>query len=70
MIVLYIYENRSVPGGTSDSSSNYNPLGYSIWSIWEKSVNLTSHQSLELLKSKLRKDWDAIPQELFSAVCL
>ena len=50
-------------------SPDLNPLDYSIWSILEKRVCSTPHQTLESLKAKLIKEWDAIPQEMLHAVC-
>ena len=50
-------------------SPNLNPLDYSIWSILEKRVCSTPHQTLESLKAKLMKEWDAIPQETLCAAC-
>ena len=50
-------------------SSDLNPLDYSIWSILEKRVCSTPHQTLEFLKAKLMKEWDAIPQETLRAAC-
>ena len=46
-----------------------NPLDYSIWSILEKRVCSTPHQTLESLKAKLMKEWDAIPRETLRAAC-
>ena len=48
-------------------SLDLNPLDYSIWSILEKRVCSTPHQTLESLKAKLMKEWDAIPQETHAA---
>ena len=45
-----------------------NPLAYCIWSILEKRVCCT-HQTLESLKAKLMKEWDAITQETLRAAC-
>ena len=42
-------------------SPDLNPLDYSIWSILEKRECSTPHQTLESLKAKLMKEWDAIP---------
>ena len=50
-------------------SPDLNPLDYSIWSILEKRVCSTPHQTLESLKAKLMKEWDAIPQETLRAAC-
>ena len=50
-------------------SLDLNPLDYSIWSISEKRVCSTPHQTLESRKAKLIKEWDAIPQEMLCAVC-
>ena len=50
-------------------SPDLNPLDYSIWSILEKRVCSTPHQTLESLKAKLMKEWDAIPQEMLRAAC-
>ena len=50
-------------------SPDLNPLDYSIWSIMEKRVCSTPHQTLESLKAKLIKEWDAIPQETLRAAC-
>ena len=50
-------------------SPDLNPLDYSIWSILEKRVCSTPHQTLNSLKVKLMKEWDAIPQEMLHAVC-
>ena len=48
-------------------SPDLNPLDYSIWSILEKRVCSTPHQTLESLKAKLMKEWEAIPQETLRA---
>ena len=50
-------------------SLDLNPLDYSIWSILEKRVCFTPHQTLESLKAKLMKEWDAIPQKMLRAAC-
>ena len=50
-------------------SPDLSPLDYSIWSILEKRVCPTPHQTLELLKAKLMKEWGAIPQEMLHAAC-
>ena len=50
-------------------SRDLNPLNYSIWSILEKRVCSTPHQTLESLNAKLMKEWDAIPQETLCAAC-
>ena len=50
-------------------SPDLNPLEYFIWSILEKRVCSTPHQTLESLKAKLMKEWDAIPQETLCAAC-
>ena len=50
-------------------SPDLNSLDYSIWSILEKRVCSTPHQTLESLKAKLIKEWDAIPQEMLRATC-
>ena len=50
-------------------SPDLNLLDYSIWSILEKRVCSTLHQTLESLKAKLMKEWDTIPQETLRAVC-
>ena len=50
-------------------SPDLNPLDYSIWSILEKRVCSTPHQTLETLKAKLMKEWDATPQETLRAAC-
>ena len=50
-------------------SPDLNPLDYSIWSILEKRVCSTPHQTLESLKAKLMKEWDTIPQEMLRAAC-
>ena len=50
-------------------SLDLNPLDYSIWSILKKRVCSTLHQTLESLKAKLMKEWDAIPQKTLHAAC-
>ena len=50
-------------------SPDLNPLDYSIWSILEKRVCPTPHQTLESLKAKLMKERDAISQETLCAMC-
>ena len=50
-------------------SPDLNSLDYSIWSILEKRVCSTPHQTLESLKAKLMKEWDTIPQETLCATC-
>ena len=50
-------------------SPDLNPLDYSIWSILEKRVCSTPHQTLESLKAKLMKEWDTIRQETLRAAC-
>ena len=50
-------------------SLNLNQLDYSIWSLLEKKVCSTPHQTLESLKAKLTKEWDTIPQETLHAAC-
>ena len=51
-------------------SSNLNSLDGFIWSVLEKRIDFISHQSLESLKVKLRKEWDAISQEMLCVTCL
>ncbi|KAF2364675.1 hypothetical protein FHG87_004571 [Trinorchestia longiramus] len=50
-------------------TSDLNPLDYSIWSILETGVLATHHTSLESLKAKLQREWEAIPHEQIRAVC-
>ena len=50
-------------------SPDLNPLDYSIWSILEKRVCSTPHQTLGSPKAKLMKEWDAIPQETLCVTC-
>ena len=45
------------------SSSDLNPLDFSIWSILETNACSTSHKSIESLKSSLCREWARIPQE-------
>ena len=42
-------------------SPDLNPLDFSIWSILEAKVSACTHSSLDALKAKLKKEWDAIP---------
>ena len=51
-------------------SPDLNPLDYSIWSILENKVCSTPHPTVEALKAKLLKEWDAIPQETLRAACV
>ncbi len=50
-------------------SPDLNPLDFSIWSILEAKVSACPHSSLDALKAKLKKEWDAIPQEQIRAAC-
>ncbi|KAF2368482.1 hypothetical protein FHG87_000766 [Trinorchestia longiramus] len=50
-------------------SPDFNPLDFSIWSIWEPRDLATPHTSLESLKAKLQREWEAIPQEQMRAAC-
>ncbi|KAF2361411.1 hypothetical protein FHG87_007834 [Trinorchestia longiramus] len=50
-------------------SPDFNPLDFSIWSILETRVLATPHTSLEFLKAKLQREWEAIPQEQTRAAC-
>ena len=42
-------------------------LWTSIWSILKVKVSACPHSSLDALKAKLKKEWDAIPQEQIRA---
>ena len=44
-------------------------MNFSIWSILEANVSACPHSSLDALKAKLKKEWDAIPQEQIRAAC-
>ncbi|KAF2367793.1 hypothetical protein FHG87_001462 [Trinorchestia longiramus] len=46
-----------------------NPLDFSIWSVLETRVFATTHTSLESLKAKLQREWEAISQEQICAAC-
>ncbi|KAF2344906.1 hypothetical protein FHG87_024338 [Trinorchestia longiramus] len=50
-------------------SPDINPLDSSIWFILKTRVLANPHTSLESLKSKLRREWEAIPQEQIRAAC-
>ncbi|KAF2368922.1 hypothetical protein FHG87_000312 [Trinorchestia longiramus] len=50
-------------------SPDLNPLEFSIWSILETRVLASLHTSLEFLKAKLRREWEAIPQEQICTAC-
>ena len=50
-------------------SPDLNPLDFSIWSILKAKVSACPHSSLDALKAKLKKEWDAIPQEQIRAAC-
>ena len=50
-------------------SPDLNPLDYSIWSTLKNKVCSTPHPTVEALKAKLLKEWDAIPQETLHAAC-
>ncbi|KAF2346581.1 hypothetical protein FHG87_022663 [Trinorchestia longiramus] len=50
-------------------SPNLNPFDYSIWFILETRVLAPPHTSLESLKAKLQREWEAIPQEQIRAAC-
>ena len=50
-------------------SPDLNPLDFSIWSILEAKVSASPHTSLDSLKAKLKKEWDAILQEQIRAAC-
>ena len=47
----------------------FNALDFSIWSILEAKVSACPHTSLDALKAKLKKEWDAIPKEQIRAAC-
>ncbi|KAF2363235.1 hypothetical protein FHG87_006013 [Trinorchestia longiramus] len=49
-------------------SPNLNSLNFSIWFILETRILATPHTSLESLKTKLQREWKAIPQEQIHAV--
>ncbi|KAF2358360.1 BESS motif [Trinorchestia longiramus] len=50
-------------------SPDLNPLDFSTWSILETRVLATPHTSLQSLKAKLQREWEAIPQEQIRAAC-
>ncbi|KAF2356602.1 hypothetical protein FHG87_012642 [Trinorchestia longiramus] len=50
-------------------SQDFNSLDFSVWSILEQKVLATPHTSLDSLKAKLRRKWEAIPQEQIRAAC-
>jgi hypothetical protein len=45
------------------NSPDLNPMDYSIWSILERKVCSTRHNSLESLKEALQKAWDEITED-------
>ena len=72
--VIQIWIQRNIPSFTSKDvwparSPDLNPLDFSIQSILETKVSATPHTSLESLKLKLQKEWEAIPQEHICAAC-
>ena len=48
-------------------SPDLNPMGFPIWSILESNLCSSSHQSVTLLKAKLRHCWDKISLETIHA---
>ncbi|KAF2368228.1 hypothetical protein FHG87_001024 [Trinorchestia longiramus] len=66
------YQNDRVwdsPSSVDERSRDLNPLNFSIWSILETRVLVTPHTSLESLKAKLQREWEAITQEQIRAAC-
>lgn len=50
-------------------SPDLNPMDFSIWSILEAKVSTKKYQSVETLKSALRREWSRIPQDHIRAAC-
>ena len=50
-------------------SPDLNPLDFSLWAILESKVCQTPHDSVKSLKSKLQREWAAIPQGTVRACC-
>ena len=50
--------------------SDLSPLNFSIWSILETNACSSSHPTVESLKTKLVKEWAAIPHEKIRAACV
>ena len=51
------------------SSPDLNPLDFGIWGYLESKVSATNHKSLETLKTKLRKEWSKMPQDVIRDSC-
>ena len=51
------------------SSPDLNPLNFSIWGYLVSKVLATHHKSLEPLKTKLRKEWSKMPQDVIRDSC-
>ena len=51
------------------SSPDLNPLDFGIWGYLESKVSATHHKSLEALKTKLRKEWLKMPQDVIRDSC-
>ena len=51
------------------SSPDLNPLDFGVWGYLESKVSATHHKSLEALKTKLRKEWLKMPQDVIRDSC-
>jgi len=44
-------------------------MDFSIWSILESKVCSTPSPNVEILKARLLKEWDKIPQDILRSAC-
>ena len=51
------------------STPDLNFLDFGIWGFLESKVSATHHKSLEALKTKLRKEWLKMPQDVIHDSC-
>ena len=51
------------------SSPDLNPIDFSIWGYLESKVSATHHKSFKALKTKLRKEWLKMPQDVIRDSC-
>ena len=59
--------NFITPDEWPSNSPDINPMDFAIWGILKSKVLATPHKSLDALKRKLIKEWDAIPEKVLRA---
>ena len=61
--------STSFPEEWPPSSLDLNLLDFGIWGYLESKLSATHHKNLEALKTKLRKEWSKMPQDVIGNSC-